>query len=149
MEDTLNGLYLDISHRVIGFMLSDMQEVGITAPYFLKFEYDVWEREGKEVGRMTVTDAQAEELIDAIWGVREGFAAKGIDRDRVYYAIPLHLRLEKLMDSFPREETPEEAKYGVPYTGELFAADPGCDHRVKPQPGGGIKCTKCRGWFCY
>jgi predicted RNase H-like HicB family nuclease len=34
-------------------------------------------------------------------------------------------------------------------TEELFDADPDCDHQVKDAPGGGVKCTKCNGWFCY
>jgi hypothetical protein len=34
-------------------------------------------------------------------------------------------------------------------TEELFGADPNCDHEVIAQPGGGIKCTKCPGWFCF
>lgn len=32
---------------------------------------------------------------------------------------------------------------------ELYDADPNCVHIVKPAPGGGIKCMKCPGWFCY
>ena len=33
--------------------------------------------------------------------------------------------------------------------GELFNADPECEHKIVGAPGGGIKCVKCRGWFCY
>ncbi len=35
---------------------------------------------------------------------------------------------------------------------ELFNADPKCAHNVEAKGlhrGGGIHCTKCRGWFCY
>ena len=32
---------------------------------------------------------------------------------------------------------------------ELYDADPNCDHFVVDAPGGGVKCTKCPGWFCY
>lgn len=33
---------------------------------------------------------------------------------------------------------------------ELFDASPDCEHDVRPAPfGGGIKCTKCPGWFCF
>lgn len=32
---------------------------------------------------------------------------------------------------------------------ELWEADPNCVHDIQAQPSGGIKCTKCRGWFCY
>jgi len=31
----------------------------------------------------------------------------------------------------------------------LYNADPNCNHNTIPAPGGGIKCTKCKGWFCY
>lgn len=32
---------------------------------------------------------------------------------------------------------------------ELWDADPTCDHDEQAQPGGGVKCTKCGGWFCF
>ena len=32
---------------------------------------------------------------------------------------------------------------------ELWNADPLCNHVIDYPPGGGIKCTKCRGWFCF
>jgi hypothetical protein len=31
----------------------------------------------------------------------------------------------------------------------MYSATPGCDGEVVLTPGGGIKCTKCRGWFCF
>ena len=31
---------------------------------------------------------------------------------------------------------------------ELWEADPKCKHNIIAAPGGGIKCTKCRGWCC-
>lgn len=31
----------------------------------------------------------------------------------------------------------------------LHDADPNCVHDVQPARGGGVKCTKCLGWFCY
>lgn len=34
-------------------------------------------------------------------------------------------------------------------TEELWGADLNCDHDIQPAPGGGVKCTKCPGWFCY
>ena len=34
----------------------------------------------------------------------------------------------------------------IPY---LWNADKDCEHDVKSQPSGGIKCTKCQGWVCY
>jgi hypothetical protein len=32
---------------------------------------------------------------------------------------------------------------------ELWSALINCEHNVVSGPGGGVKCTKCRGWFCY
>jgi len=32
---------------------------------------------------------------------------------------------------------------------ELWDADPNCDHDEQPASGGGVRCTKCKGWFCY
>jgi len=34
-------------------------------------------------------------------------------------------------------------------TDELYNADPECDHHIVSAPGGGVKCNKCAGWFCY
>lgn len=31
----------------------------------------------------------------------------------------------------------------------LYDADPDCQHVIESADGGGIKCTKCSGWFCY
>jgi hypothetical protein len=32
---------------------------------------------------------------------------------------------------------------------ELFDADPNCKHEIVDAPGGGVKCSKCTGWFCF
>ena len=34
-------------------------------------------------------------------------------------------------------------------TEELYDADPNCKHFVIGASGGGLKCVKCNGWFCY
>ena len=34
------------------------------------------------------------------------------------------------------------------YDSELWDADPDCKHEVISAPGGGVKCTKCKGWYC-
>lgn len=31
----------------------------------------------------------------------------------------------------------------------LWEADPNCVHDIQSASGGGIRCTKCSGWFCY
>lgn len=35
------------------------------------------------------------------------------------------------------------------YDEELWDADPNCEHEITYPPGGGVKCVKCGGWFCY
>ena len=35
---------------------------------------------------------------------------------------------------------------------ELWGADPNCEHDIRAKTmseGGGVECTKCKGWFCY
>lgn len=32
---------------------------------------------------------------------------------------------------------------------ELYNADSNCKHNIIDANGGGIRCTKCNGWFCY
>ena len=32
---------------------------------------------------------------------------------------------------------------------KLWDADPNCKHNIESAIGGGIRCTKCTGWFCY
>ena len=36
-----------------------------------------------------------------------------------------------------------------PIDEELWHADPNCQHDIHPALGGGVKCSKCPGWFCY
>ncbi len=42
-----------------------------------------------------------------------------------------------------------EARVLSQETPELYEADPACNHNIIDAAGGGIKCTKCKGWFCY
>ena len=44
------------------------------------------------------------------------------------------------------EEYVEDYKDNLEY---LYNADPNCNHNIVPQLSGGVKCTKCGGWFCY
>ena len=44
-------------------------------------------------------------------------------------------------DAVPEPE-PQSSTY-------LHGADPSCKHHIIHANGGGIKCTKCAGWFCY
>lgn len=48
------------------------------------------------------------------------------------------------------EEFVEQMKEALDMeTTELWGADPECEHIIICAPGGGIKCTKCNGWYCY
>lgn len=35
------------------------------------------------------------------------------------------------------------------YTGELYNADPNCEHELDERCISGIRCKHCNGWFCY
>ena len=32
---------------------------------------------------------------------------------------------------------------------ELWDANPNCKHKIINASGGGVKCIKCGGWFCF
>jgi len=55
---------------------------------------------------------------------------------------------KKLKDAFFPE--PKEEKFDKLGPDDvLWEADDNCDHEIVYPPGGGMKCRKCRGWFCY
>jgi len=35
------------------------------------------------------------------------------------------------------------------YKLELWDADPNCEHVLDPNCWSGVKCLKCKGWYCY
>lgn len=47
----------------------------------------------------------------------------------------------------PDKGKPVVAKPAEQY--QLWNADPNCVHDEQPASGGGVKCTKCPGWFCF
>lgn len=53
-----------------------------------------------------------------------------------------------LGDCFGNCESQEE-EYEYLRNTKLYNADPNCNHNIVPQLSGGVKCTKCGGWFCY
>lgn len=59
---------------------------------------------------------------------------------------------EQILDSKRAKVDPDFAAYPegerTPHD-ELFGGDPECNHWTIQAPGGGIKCTKCPGWFCH
>ena len=54
-----------------------------------------------------------------------------------------------LEDMLHAKATPADLKAHQKKVGELWDADPNCWHEIKSSSGGGVHCTKCRGWFCY
>lgn len=68
---------------------------------------------------------------------------------RALAAIAKELACLRIERRYPlRTVEPEEPKSrGV--QGELWNADPDCDHHIVSAPGGGVKCTNCSGWFCF
>lgn len=46
---------------------------------------------------------------------------------------------------------PMNAGKPIKYTKELYDAKPDCEHVVFDAfwEGGGVRCGKCGGWFCY
>ncbi len=51
--------------------------------------------------------------------------------------------------SAPEAEVPAETSTTPEPEQELYDADPNCKHQTVDAPGGGIKCTRCAGWFCF
>ena len=60
--------------------------------------------------------------------------------------VVLYDRISKIMKG---EATTKENILEDYPSDELFDADPNCKHEIVDASGGGVKCTKCRGWFCY
>jgi hypothetical protein len=48
-----------------------------------------------------------------------------------------------------QDSTAESADVDSCDEDELYDADPNCQHQVQAASGGGVKCAKCTGWFCF
>jgi len=48
-----------------------------------------------------------------------------------------------------QEKLNQTLKEDTVFEDELFDADPDCEHEIVDAHGGGVKCTKCTGWFCF
>ena len=81
---------------------------------------------------------------------------KGVDLNEVFYysmggkqygPIP-YKKVPRTKEGLERK-VHRLPKKKLRYDGELWNEDPNCEHEVEPSPGGGVKCTKCSGWFCY
>lgn len=52
--------------------------------------------------------------------------------------------------SFCSDECEEPyKKFQMNLEQDLYDADPNCEHELDPNCWSGIKCLKCKGWFCY
>jgi hypothetical protein len=51
-------------------------------------------------------------------------------------------------EGFCECETIEEMEVNRLLAQDLFDADPDCDHEIENK-WSGVKCKKCKGWFCY
>jgi hypothetical protein len=43
----------------------------------------------------------------------------------------------------------EDEKLKFWWEDTLYDADNNCKHDIQPANGGGIRCPKCSGWFCF
>lgn len=56
--------------------------------------------------------------------------------------------LQVLENNYTRLNNGYSKKGGEENNEELWDADPNCIHNIVDAPGGGVKCTKCKGWMC-
>ncbi|MBE3085603.1 MAG: hypothetical protein IMZ64_05225 [Bacteroidetes bacterium] len=85
-------------------------------------------------------------ILDTVFSDGENFSVK-LDRFLQWYTkeIAMPAMVEMSDEKKVKQTTPN----GDPIP-DLFNADPNCDHNIVCAPsGGGVKCTKCTGWFCY
>lgn len=47
------------------------------------------------------------------------------------------------------EKDDEGNEYNTNPHNELWESDPKCLHHITLPTGGGIRCSKCGGWFCF
>ena len=73
------------------------------------------------------------------------YHTKTSKRECMLEAKPIKTEMASLDKAKEDNREPKQLKND----GELWGADPACDHHVICAPGGGVKCTKCGGWFCY
>ena len=52
-------------------------------------------------------------------------------------------------ESAPEAEPPAQRCSEAQKTDDIWDAAEGCDGEVVSAPGGGIRCNKCSGWFCF
>lgn len=68
----------------------------------------------------------------------------GLPSDKSFITRQVQLYRHRWLDSLI-----EEFSADTDDLGELWDADPDCEHDIKPAFGGGVNCTKCGGWFCF
>jgi hypothetical protein len=74
---------------------------------------------------------------------------ENIDKDLDAVGLRIDDRFDGDVNEFKVVDVKARMKELFPEEDELWNADPNCKHDVRCAPGGGVKCTKCPGWFCY
>ena len=85
------------------------------------------------------TNKEVMEIRTTVWGDVQNFP---------YHRIIIEKLKPMYGTSFPKSKPPESSEVVWFEDEELWDADPKCKHDVISTNGGGVKCTKCRGWFC-
>ena len=73
--------------------------------------------------------------------LRYYYTSYGIDGDEADSLV------KRYIEEITKPAPPKYGKLGP--DDELWDADENCDHEIMYPPGGGMKCHKCGGWFCY
>lgn len=131
-----SGNQIDLSYR--GNELAG--EVGEACNVIKKLER---ERLGIRGSRATLAQL-AEELADVVICADLIAMAAGIDLNRAV-AEKFNATSEKVGLSTRMEDGRGESDEHM----KLYNRTPGCNGAVVAQLSGGVKCSKCSGWFCY
>lgn len=87
------------------------------------------------------------ELLAEIDRLRGGFVTEPTSRGYIEIHSYVSQRVVEVNTKTynpPREGDYDDSKYGF-----LYGAEEDCYHEVVAADGGGVRCRKCPGWFCY
>lgn len=101
---------------------------------------------GKHGTRSEVIAKYRKDLEDCLNESATQEALLALDgKDLVCFCTPLPCHGDVLIRAVERVKEMRKGTKKV----ELWDANPNCIHDIQPASGGGVKCTKCSGWFCY
>lgn len=96
---------------------------------------------------------------EALLPVLSAEALKYVIQNTLKHVAPLHRNVASTYDEFAlhnllpelvRRFMPEPKSSGkCRARTDLYEQTPGCDGDIISASGGGVKCTKCRAWFCW